>query len=74
MSLKPMGPVEILITLIDKDIKDMELIKQEVYATLPRQKRQVVKNEIIDPRTGKPFVLKRPKPFDLKKTQPITEG
>ena len=60
MSLKPMGSAEILMALIDKAIKDMELIKQEVYSTLPIPRRRTAfSNEIIDPRTGKPFALKK---------------
>ena len=71
MSLKPMGSAEILMALIDKLIKDAILIKQEVSSTLPIQKRvAALNNEIIDPRTGKPFVLKKKsKPPRSKRTR-----
>jgi hypothetical protein len=74
MELKPMGPTVILIDLIDRTIKELKLIRQEAYSTLPKQKPRPRSNEIIDPMTGKPFVLKRPKPFGFKKPQLLHEG
>jgi len=58
LTLQPMGPAEILMELIDKAIKDLELIRREVYSSVPMRKFPVTKNEVIDPRTGQPFVYK----------------
>jgi hypothetical protein len=70
MVLQPMGQAEILLSLINKAMKELELIKQEVRATLPAiEKRSGV--PIVDPRTGVPF---RAKKAPCRQYRPETGG
>lgn len=56
MPLKPVHPVERHIELINRQMRDLAKIREELLAQLPERKTRKAKGWITDPRTGERVV------------------